>query len=83
MKNVLVLLVALGWGAHATAQTAPAPARAPEQKTAQVSAAGGVSPGASLTSLIVDYAPSTIFYIGFAAVIADAFTIGTTTASHH
>ena len=82
MKNIPVLLAALGWAAHSFAQTAPTPERPPRQ-VVQVSAAGGASRGASPMSVIVEYAPTTIIYIGFAAVVVEALTLETTTASHH
>jgi len=82
MKNIYVLLAALGWAAHSFAQTAPAPAQAPPQ-TGQVSAAGGASRGAGAMSAVVEYGPTIIFYIASVAVVMKAINVETTTANHH
>lgn len=82
MKNVFVLLVALGWAALSFAQTAPAPERAPRQ-LAQVSGAGGASRGASAMSTVVEYTPTAIFYVGFVAVAVKALTTETTSTDRH
>lgn len=82
MRNMVLLLAALGCAPQSFAQTASTVGRTPLQ-TAQLSIAGGPSSGAGSMSAVVEYAPTTMFYVAFVAVIAKALTVKVTAASRH